>query len=130
MPLVSVTRLHLRSLRFLPGFIWYATRSARQARTAPGNLHTAVRRTADGAFWTLTAWQDEPAMVAFRRAPPHREAMPKLMHWCDEAAYAHWQQDSPVLPSWDVAAQRLRETGKSSRVNFPSAAHRAGRLAP
>jgi hypothetical protein len=38
MALISVTRLRIRSLRFLPGFLHYALRSIRQARHAPDIL--------------------------------------------------------------------------------------------
>lgn len=73
--LISITRLRVRSLWFLPGFIFYALRSARQARSIPGNLDTGLLREANNTYWTRTAWQDETAMRAFMMAMPHRRAM-------------------------------------------------------
>jgi hypothetical protein len=61
-------------------------------------------------------------------AGPHREAMPKLAQWCDEAAVAHWSQDSEMLPSWDAAVLHLTEHGRLSRVRYPSAAHQSGTI--
>lgn len=86
MPFIAVTRLRLRSLRFLVPFTWYTGRSFRQAKHAPGNLGAKVRRAEGVAFWTMTAWQDEAAMSRYRITPPHRNAMLKLIEWCDEAS--------------------------------------------
>jgi hypothetical protein len=38
MPLVSITRLRVRSFRFLPAFLLGSLRSAREAKNASGNL--------------------------------------------------------------------------------------------
>jgi deoxyribodipyrimidine photolyase len=128
MPLMAVTRLRIRSFRFLVPFLWQVWRSFRRAKHAAGSFGAKVRR-ADGlAFWTMTAWQDEAAMHAYRIAPPHRDAMPKLLEWCDEAAVAHWSQASTELPGWDTAERRLAESGRMSKVNPPSVDQRAGRL--
>ena len=128
MPLMAVTRLRIRSYRFLVPFLWQAWRSFRQAKQAASNLGAKLRR-ADGlAFWTLTAWQDEAAMHAYRSARPHRDAMPKLLEWCDEAAVAHWHQASAELPGWETAERRLVECGRVSHVNHPSVDQQDGRL--
>ena len=128
MPLIAVTRLRIRSFRFLPSFGWYSWRSFTQARNAPGNLGVKVRKAEGLAFWTLTAWQDEAAISAYRIAPPHLHAMPKLLEWCDEAAVVHWNQDSANLPGWESAEVRMAESGRLSKVNHPSADQQAGRL--
>jgi Domain of unknown function (DUF3291) len=128
MPLVSVTRLRLRSLRFLPAFAWYAQRSAHQAKRAAGNAGVLLRKTRGLTFWTMSVWRDEHAMAAFRGAPPHRDAMPRLAHWCDEASVAHWPIDAPGMPDWETAAGRLATGGRLSRVDHPSADQRAGRI--
>jgi hypothetical protein len=126
MATISVTRLRLRSVRFFPVFLWHAFRSFTQARRAPGNRDAATRRI-QGAFWTMTLWDDEKAVRAFVNTDPHRKAMPRLMHWCDEASVVNWQADTSVLPTWDVAAQRLAAEGRISRVRFPSPAQAAGK---
>ena len=100
MALISVTRLRVRAPGYLPGFIWYAVLSARQAKRAPGCLASRLLREANTTFWTNTAWQDEAAMRAFMLAGSHRRAMPKLLDWCDEASVVHWHQEDPALPDW------------------------------
>jgi hypothetical protein len=65
MPLVSITRLRVRALRYLPIFSFNALRAARQAKTASGNLAVSLLADANFAFWTRTLWQDDTAMRAF-----------------------------------------------------------------
>ena len=128
MPLVAVTRLRVRSWRFLPGFAWFTWRSLRQARRAAGNVGVVVRKAEGLAFWTLTIWLDEAAMRAFRDAQPHRDAMPRLLEWCDEASLAHWNQEASAAPDWKTAEGRLADVGRLSKVHHPSADQQAGRL--
>ncbi len=128
MTLIAVTRLRVRSIRFLAPFAYSAWRCLRQAKHAPGNLGVKLRKAEGFAFWTLTAWQDEGAMKAYRVTSPHRSAMPKLLEWCDEATVAHWSQESAELPDWDTAERRMADSGHLSKVNHPSADQEAGRL--
>ena len=128
MPLIAVTRLRVRSWRYMAPFAWYAVRSRSQALHAPGNLGVAVRRSEGLTFWTVTAWTDESAMAAYRIAPPHRTVLPELRIWCDEASLAHWEQDSADLPNWETAEKRMAESGRLSKVDHPSADQLAGRL--
>jgi hypothetical protein len=130
MPFVSITRLRLRSWRFLPGFLWYALRSRRQARSAAGNLAARTLREANHAFWTCTLWQDEAAMRAFMTSGAHRGAMSYLVEWCDEASVAHWHQDSPEPPGWPEVYRRMQSEGHRSKVRHPSAAHQRFEIAP
>jgi hypothetical protein len=123
MPLISVTRLRVRSLMYLPEFLWDTFQSVRQAERSPGFLGGRLLVNAKQVFWTMTAWRDESAMNAFRTGDAHRKAMPKLLEWCDEAAVVHWTQDSAEIPLWPEAGQRMAEKGRLSKVNHPSPAH-------
>ena len=125
---VSVTRLRLRSARFLLPFLVFTDRSLRQARRAPGCRHARTRKTRGLTFWTLSAWDSEASMAAFRAAPPHREAMSRLAAWCDEASVAHWTEAAGGLPSWRHAEEELAACGRLSRVLHPSPAQAAGRI--
>jgi hypothetical protein len=125
MPTISVTRLRVRSWWYFPSFVVQANRSAQQAAASPGNLAVRLLRDRKNTFWTLTAWLDDAAMKTFMTAGTHGAVMRKLLDWCDEAALAHWTQDSAVLPTWDAAHKRLLQEGRRSKVNHPSAAHTA-----
>jgi Domain of unknown function (DUF3291) len=120
MPLVSITRLRVRSFRYLPAFLLGSLRSAREAKNASGNLAVSILSDANLAFWTRTLWTDERSMRAFMFAPAHRAVMPKLLQWCDEAAVTHWLQDSLEPPSWQDVHRRLQQEGRTSKVDHPS----------
>jgi Domain of unknown function (DUF3291) len=128
MPLVSITRLRVRSWRFLPMFFFYALRSTRQAARSDGNLATRLLRDRRHTFWTATLWTSDIEMKRFMLAGVHGRAMRKLLDWCDEAALVHWTQEAAILPSWPEAHARLRTEGRPSKVNHPSPAHIAHRF--
>ena len=129
MPLISVTRLRVRSFWFLPAFLVYALRSASQARSAEGNLAVKLLKDAHSTWWTSTAWDSEASMRRFMLAKPHGRVMRKLLEWCDEAALVHWNQPDASLPDWTEAHRRMQLEGRTSKVNHPTPAHSAFTLA-
>jgi heme-degrading monooxygenase HmoA len=130
MPFVSITRLRVRSWRFLPVFLFAAFRSGRQACNAEGNLSVKILRDRHSAFWTGTCWDSENSMKAFMRTNPHGTAMRKLLDWCDEASLVHWTQETTKLPAWAEAHRRMLREGRPSKVNHPSEAQKAQRIDP
>jgi Domain of unknown function (DUF3291) len=124
-PVVSITRLRVRSWSYLPPFAIQTLRISRQAATADGNLAMRLLRESRNTFWTATVWSSEAAMKAFMHATPHGPTMRRLLEWCDEASLVHWTQDGAGLPSWEEAHRRLEQEGRSSKVNHPSSVHLA-----
>jgi hypothetical protein len=109
-------------------FLWYSLRSMRQAQRAPGFRGGWLGGEKGGrGNWTSTVWDSAEAMLAFRNSAAHLKAMPRLLAWCDEAAFAHWEQADATAPTADVAYERLARDGKTSKVSKPSAHHAAGR---
>jgi quinol monooxygenase YgiN len=123
MPFISLTRLRVRSVRHLPAFGMHTLRSVRQIRQAPGFRSGALLADRRWVFWTLSSWDDMASMRAYMASGAHRAAMPHLLDWCDEAAVAHWEQQSASLPSWSVADRRLRAEGRPSKVRHPNRYH-------
>ena len=123
MVFVSLTRLRLRSIRFVPIFFLDASRSQTQVKRAKGFLDGRLLPDRSWTFWTMTSWDSEASMRAYMTSGAHKKAMPKLMRWCDEASVAHWEQAEAELPTWTEADRRMRETGRASKVLYPSAEH-------
>ena len=123
--LASVTRLKVRSVRFLPRFLWNTFLSQRQVDRAAGFFGGRLLVDSGLTFWTLTTWENEQAMKKFRGSGAHAHVMGRLVEWCDEAAYAHWVADGEAVPTWPEAYDRLVSEGRLSRVEHPSANHLA-----
>ena len=123
MPFVSITRLRLRSVRFLPAFALHNLRTLAQVKAAPGFRGGSLLADRARAFWTMTAWDSPEAMRAYMTTGPHRAAMPHLLGWCDEASVAHWDQDGEALPSWAEAERRMRSEGRPSKLRHPGPHH-------
>ncbi len=69
-------------------------------------------------------------MRRYRSTDAHVRAMPKLLHWCDEASTVHWTQDGPELPDAATALGRMVAEGHLSKVRHPSPEHAAQQIAP
>ncbi len=123
MPFVSLTRLRIRSVRFLPAFGIHTLRTLRQVKSSRGFLTGALLPNRSFTFWTLTAWDTQESMRQYILTGDHKRAMPHLLHWCDEASVAHWDQPSASLPTWEEADRRMRQTGRASKVLRPSPHH-------
>lgn len=121
----SVTRLRVGSVRYLPAFLWLTFLSQRQVARASGFLGGRLLIDARLTFWTLTVWESEQDMKMFRGSGAHSKAMPRLVVWCDEAAYAHWMSSGGAVPPWQEAYEHLLQEGRLSRVAHPSAGHEA-----
>jgi hypothetical protein len=123
MPFISITRLRVRSIRFLPFFALYTYQSLRQARKSLGFQGGGVLADRNWTFWTMTAWESQENMRGFMTTGSHKAAMPRLLDWCDEASVVHWDQVEAALPSWTEADQRMRASGRASKVQKPSPQH-------
>jgi heme-degrading monooxygenase HmoA len=122
MALISVTRLRIRSFLYLPQFMWDTLKTLRQVKRSSGFVGGRLLINAKYVFWTMTVWKDQAAMNAYRTGGAHRNAMPKLLNWCDEAAIVHWTEESADIPVWQTAKEHIVNEGRLSKVNHPSRA--------
>lgn len=123
MSFVSVTRLRIRSARFLPSFAVHTVRSLKQVKTAARFNGGSILADRNWTFWTMTNWDSQDSMRQYMINGSHRAAMLHLLDWCDEASVVHWDQPEDGLPEWDEADKRMRENGRASKVRFPSECH-------
>ena len=120
---VSLTRLRVRSIRFLPRFSVHLLRTVWQIRRSPGFQRGELLADRQWTFWTMTGWDDEASMRRYMTAGSHKQAMPYLLDWCDEASVAHWGNAEAALVPWEEADERMRATGRASKVRNPSPNH-------
>lgn len=120
---ISLTRLRIRSIRFLPFFAVHTYRSLEQVKKAAGFQSGAVLRDRNWTFWTMTVWESQERMRQFMTAGAHKTAMAHLLDWCDEASVAHWTQEESSMPSWEEADGKMRNSGRASKVRNPSPRH-------
>ena len=129
MAFVPVTRLRLWSLRPIPTITFHTWRSRQQVQGTPGFVGGYLASGPKLTLWTMTVWQDEHSMRAYRNAASHLEAMPKLIACCDEAAAVQWTSDDPASPQPAEVAERMK-SGRTSKRNHTSLAHAAGETWP
>ena len=122
MPLIAITRAHVRTWKFIPAFIWHSMLSAFQARSADGCLAVSTLAETYDTYWSRTIWKSEQDMRAYVKSGAHREASKWLADWCDEASGVHWTQDSAEPPTWEEAHKRMQQEGWPTKVDYPNAA--------
>ena len=71
----------------------------RQVKRAKGFVIGGLLPDSERTFWTMTVWENRAAMLAFMTSGAHKQAMPKLLDWCDEASVAGWEQEDSALPA-------------------------------
>ncbi|BAZ24338.1 hypothetical protein NIES4073_52330 [Kalymmatonema gypsitolerans NIES-4073] len=123
MVLVSVTRLHLKSPRYFPAFLWHTALSSWQIMNTVGFLSGKLTSDQQGGAWTVSLWEDESAMRQYRSSGAHRQAMQYLPRWCDEATVVHWKQEHTTLPDAIEVQRRMESEGHFTKVLHPSPAH-------
>lgn len=108
---IMASRLDLRRLRDVPGFLAAALRIRRQMLGSPGALGVSlIARPLHRTFWTLSAWQDQAALTASARREPHRQIMTHFRPRMAGSAFVTWTVPVTALPvPWDEARRRLEK---------------------
>src|SRR5689334_15828948 len=120
MPVIVVTRLRLKDPALLDEFFADAVAAIEQAQKSAGNLGADALADANNAWWTVSAWQGRDLMRAFVGSEPHQSIQGRLDHYCDEATFVDWEQDSPDLPDWQTSWRHLTTDGQVAGLTGPS----------
>ena len=123
MAVIVVTRLRLKDPALLDEFFTDALAAIEQAQKSNGNLGVDALADADNAWWSVSAWGERRPMLSYVRSEPHQTIRSKIDHYCDEATFVDWEQDSPDLPDWPTNWRRLVADGLPAELTQPSAAH-------
>jgi hypothetical protein len=127
---IVVTRLRLRDPALADEFFTDAVAALEQAQKSEGNLGVDALGDANNAWWTVSSWQDRRLMHAFVGNQPHRSIMGRLDHYCDEATFVDWEQDSPDLPDWQTSHRNLVADGTAAELTHPSDANQTRAFPP
>ena len=122
MPVIVVTRLRLKDPALLDEFFTDGVAAIEQAQKSEGNLGTDALAEAHNAWWSVSAWQDRQLMQAFVNSQPHLGITARLDHYCDEATFVDWEQDSPGLPDWQTSWRHLTADGQAAELTDASPA--------
>jgi heme-degrading monooxygenase HmoA len=112
---------YLALLTFLPlkgyrGILTLMRRNrgvAAQLRETPGLVgFTFQAKFLGHRFWTLSAWEDEEALMAFVGKPPHRDTMSALGPYMAKTAFTRWRVKGAEIPlTWERALTRAATPG-------------------
>jgi hypothetical protein len=110
------SRLELRSLRHVPGFLGAAMKLRKQVLAMPGALGVSlIAQPAHKTFWTLSAWVDQASLDAFVATPAHVAVMRRYHERMNGSAFTTFPVGVGELPEprsnakqlWTDAKQRL-----------------------
>ena len=120
--LVMASRLQVKSLINVPGFLIRSLFVWRQVRKAPGAFGASlIADPVRGVFWTLSAWESREALYRFAASEPHRGIVQKLKPGMRVSHFTFWTVDSSQLPiKWKDAKQRLAKEQKDNPAGLHS----------
>jgi hypothetical protein len=103
--------LPLNKYRAIPAFLRFTFQIQKQLRGTPGIVGYSLRaKPMSRKFWTLSAWNDETALIDFVAKVPHVEAMKALLPHMERTKFTKWRVSGSALPlRWDEAMQRSQQ---------------------
>jgi len=106
---ISITGLKPKGLWGLIRFWILAIPSFNQAKSAKGNLNTAVKKI-NGYNCTISAWENREMMLAFLKSGAHLKAMKAFNSIATGRTYGY---ESDKIPNWEEAYSTLETKGKN-----------------
>jgi len=108
---VQVSRLELKRLRDVSGFLIGALRIRRSVLRADGAVGMSlIAHPLKRTFWTLSAWRDEDAIGSFLAGDDHRAVMTRYRARLSGSEFHSWPETATASlpPDWGAAQNRLR----------------------
>ena len=107
--LALLSFLPLKSFWHIPAFLVGAVGVMRQLAAAEGLIaYSLLARPMVKHFWTLSVWQDDAALGAFIRHPPHVRLMISLTPRMGQTKFVRWIVKGSALPLlWDDALRHM-----------------------
>jgi hypothetical protein len=110
---VLASRLRLRSLHHVPGFLRHALKIRRQVRRSAGALGVSlIAQPFARTFWTLSAWTADDAITRFVGEEPHRSTMTRYHDRLEHADFVTWSAAVASLPAARSGADDLWAEGR------------------
>ena len=106
---ISITGLKPKGLWGFIRFWTLAIPSFGEAKSAKGNLFSAVKRI-NGYQCTLSAWESREMMLVFMKNGVHLKAMKAFKSIATVRTYGY---ESDSIPSWEEAYSLLISKGKN-----------------
>lgn len=106
---ISITGLKPKGLWGFIKFWYLAIPSFGEAKSAKGNLYSAVKRI-NGYQCTLSAWENREVMLVFMKNGVHLKAMKSFRSIATGRTYGY---ESDTIPNWDEAYALLETKGKN-----------------
>lgn len=103
---IVITEIKVKNLFKFPAFLKHSVRSHDQAKKAPGNIHTSLNGKRLSGY-TITAWNSEADMTAFRNSGAHKTAMQEMKKISSAFRTVHYHADK--APSWQEAFAILKQ---------------------
>jgi quinol monooxygenase YgiN len=109
--LALVSYLPLNKYRAVPSFLRFSFQIQKQLRATPGVVGYSLRaKLITRNFWTLSAWEDQQALIDFVSKVPHGEAMKAMAPHMGQPTFTQWKVVGSALPlRWDEAIQRSHQ---------------------
>jgi hypothetical protein len=130
MAVIVVTRLRLKDAALLDEFFTDAVAAIEQAQKSEGNLGADALADANNTWRSVSSWRARGPMRTFVNGEPHLSITARLDHYCDEATFVDWEQDSPDLPDWQTSWRHLTADGQVAELTHPSAANQTRDFPP
>lgn len=106
--LALLSFLPLKHYRTIPLFFWLTFQTQRQLSHAQGLIGYSLQaQPLRRQFWTLSAWEDQQALMQFVREAPHGKIMQMLAPHMGKTQFVQWKVKASDIPlNWDAAKRR------------------------